>query len=141
MFKCIVFATDGSESSRKAQEYARELTRLHGAALYVVNVYHNISDLLGYKEQDAIASHRVFQSREFVDKVIRELAAGGVEAESEVLEGPAAEAILRVAEVRNADLIIVGARGRGSLKGLLLGSVTHKIIQYAKCPVLVVRDE
>ena len=47
---------------------------------------------------------------------------------------------MRVAEVRKAELIIVGARGRGRLKGLLLGSVTHKVIQHARCPVLVVRD-
>lgn len=140
MFRCIVFATDDSEHSRKAQRYARELAKQHGAALYVVNVYPNISDLLGYKEYDMLASRRIFLSQELLDKIIQELAEDGVKAEREVLEGPTAEAILRVAEVRNAELIILGARGRGSLKGLLLGSVTHKVIQHAKCPVLVVRE-
>lgn len=140
MFKCIIFATDGSEHSRRAQRYARELAEQHEATLYVVNVYPNISDLLGYKEYDMLASRRIFLSQELLDKVIQELAKDGVKAEREVLEGPTAEAILRVAEVRNAELIILGARGRGSLKGLLLGSVTHKVIQHAKCPVLVVRE-
>ena len=140
MFKCIVFATDGSENSCNAQRYALELAKQHGATLYVVNVYANISDLLGYKEYDTLASRRISLSRELLDKVIQELAEAGVKAEREVLEGPTAEAILRVAEVRKAELIILGARGRGSLKGLLLGSVTHKVIQHAKCPVLVVRE-
>ena len=140
MFQSIVFATDDSEHSRKAQRYARELAKQHGATLYVVNVYPNISDLLGYKEYDMLASRRIFLSQELLDKIIQELAEDGVKAEREVLEGPTAEAILRVADVRNAELIILGARGRGSLKGLLLGSVTHKVIQHARCPVLVVRE-
>ncbi len=140
MFQSIVFATDGSENSRKAQQYACELAKQYGAILYVVNVYPTTSDLLGYKEYDMLVSRRIALSRELLDKVIQELSADGVKTEHEVLEGPTAEAILRVAQVRNAELIILGARGRGSLTGLLLGSVTHKVIQHAKCPVLVVRD-
>lgn len=140
MFKCIVFATDGSEHSKKAQVYALEMAKRYEATLFVVNTYPNISDLLGYKEYDMLASRRIAISQDLVDKVLIELAAEGIHAEREVLEGPTAEAILRVAQVRNAELIIIGARGRGSLKGLLLGSVTHKVIQHAKCPVLVVRD-
>ena len=140
MFQSIVFATDGSEYSRKAQRYACELARQYGATLYVVNVYPNTSELLGYKEYDLLASRRISLSQELLDKVIQELSQEGVKTEREVLEGPTTEAILRVAEVRKAELIILGARGLGSLKGLLLGSVTHKVIQHARCPVLVVRD-
>lgn len=59
--------------------------------------------------------------------------------ETDVLEGPAAEAILRVAEVRKVDLIVMGTRGLGQLKGLLLGSQSQKVLAHAPCPVLLAR--
>ena len=140
MFKNIVYATDGSDHARQAMVYARDLAKSNNATLFVVHAYPSISDLLGYKEYDAIASRRIAHAQEIVGQVIRELKDAGIDLEQEVLEGPTAEAILRVADIRKADLIIVGARGRGSFKGLLLGSVSQKVIQHAPCPVLVVRN-
>ncbi len=63
----------------------------------------------------------------------------GIDVEPEVLEGPGPKAILNVAETRDADLIVVGSRGLGAVRGLLLGSVSERVIRLAKCPVLVVR--
>jgi nucleotide-binding universal stress UspA family protein len=59
--------------------------------------------------------------------------------EEDLLEGPAAEAILSAAAIRNADLIVMGSRGMGSLKGMVFGSVSTKVSHYAPCPVMVVR--
>jgi nucleotide-binding universal stress UspA family protein len=57
----------------------------------------------------------------------------------DVLEGPATDAILRAAEARKPDLIVIGARGLGTWQGLLLGSVSMAVTQRAECPVLVVK--
>ena len=57
---------------------------------------------------------------------------------AELLEGPEAEAILKAAEDLHADLILMGTRGFGAVKGLLIGSVSRKVIHYASCPVMVV---
>jgi nucleotide-binding universal stress UspA family protein len=62
---------------------------------------------------------------------------GGVE--TEVIEGPAAEAILRVQETRGSDLIIMGTRGQGRLAGLVMGSVSQKVLAHAQCPVMFVK--
>jgi nucleotide-binding universal stress UspA family protein len=59
-----------------------------------------------------------------------------VECDGEIVEGPAAEALLR--DAAGADLIVVGNRGQGELKSLLLGSVSQQVLHYASCPVLVV---
>jgi len=59
--------------------------------------------------------------------------------ETRVEPGDYAETILAVAEEIGADMIVVGSRGLGRLKGMLVGSVSQKIIQHARCSVLVVR--
>jgi nucleotide-binding universal stress UspA family protein len=57
----------------------------------------------------------------------------------EILGGPASEAILSVADVRKIELIIMGTRGLGSLRGLLIGSTSQKVLSHALCPVLLAR--
>ena len=63
----------------------------------------------------------------------------GISAETDVLEGPPAEALLNAAEAHEADLIVVGSRGFGQFKGLLLGSTSDHVVHYATIPVLVAR--
>jgi nucleotide-binding universal stress UspA family protein len=74
-----------------------------------------------------------------LEQAAHPLEEAGIRVIRELLEGPLAEAILNVAAVRDCDLIIMGARGLSDLQGLLVGSVSHKVIQHAHCPVLVVR--
>jgi len=139
MFECIVFATDGSEHAQKARDYARNLADLHKARIFVVHAYSSLSDLLGFKDYSEIATHRIANGKKILDEAAADFSAHGLTVETELLEGPTVEAILHVAEIRKAGLIILGARGLGTLKGLLLGSVSHKVLQHAPCPVLIVR--
>jgi nucleotide-binding universal stress UspA family protein len=62
----------------------------------------------------------------------------GGKVEVDLLEGPAAEAILSAAAIRNCDLIVMGSRGMGSLYELAFGSVSTKVSHYALCQVAVV---
>jgi nucleotide-binding universal stress UspA family protein len=79
--------------------------------------------------------------REIADRAKEELEDAGVDVETEVLQGPPAEAILRVSEGRQADLIVMGTRGRGDLTSLLVGSVSHRVLAHSGVPVMVVRGE
>ena len=78
-------------------------------------------------------------ARSVVEPVAQKLSAAGLDVVREVLEGPPADAILRVAEARQVDLIVVGSRGMGALAGALLGSVSLKVLSHATVPVLVVK--
>jgi len=76
---------------------------------------------------------------EMVDEIVDEIDASGPRGPRDSDGGPAggpAATILRAAE--SADLVVVGSRGRGGLKGLFLGSVSRQVVHHSPCPVLVV---
>jgi nucleotide-binding universal stress UspA family protein len=139
MFKQIVVAIDGSEHSHRALEYAKNLAECTGASLRLVHAFPHTSDLLGYEAYDHLVARRTSAGQAILDEAHEKLGETNLEVHKELLEGPEAEAILNVAEVRHANLIVMGTRGRSALENLLLGSVSSKVIQYAHCPVMVVR--
>ncbi|WP_027878053.1 universal stress protein [Meiothermus cerbereus] len=138
MFKNILLAFDGSEHAQKAALLAADLARQYRASLCLVHTYDSVPDYLG----EPFLQEAISKRTEAADRVVAQaLALLGEfpQLEIEVLEGPPAEAILRVAEIRKVDLIVMGTRGLGQLKGLLLGSQSQKVLTHAQCPVLLVR--
>ena len=139
MFKEIIVAVDGSDHSYKALEYAKGLAEQYGATLRLVHAFPHTSDLLGYDEYENLVARRESAGQLIIDKAQQMLDETKYPIKDELIEGPAAEAIISVAEVRRADLIVMGTHGRSALRGLLLGSVSQKVIHHAHCPVMVVR--
>ena len=138
MFQKILLAMDGSKHAMKALEYARDLALRDNAQVIVVHAFSWIpSDLEDERRDQAIASV-VAKGQRIADRAVEALRQAGLEVIVEVLEGPPANAILRVAKARQCDLIVMGSRGRGEAVSLLLGSVSHRVIAHANIPVLVV---
>jgi len=137
VFRSIVVGTDGSETADEAVRQAAELAALLGARAHVVCVYETTGD----DEQDGDGWAR--GSPEEVDATLARsaavFAAAGVEVDLYPQRGDPADSILDVAEERNADLIIVGNRGRTGAKRFLLGSVPNRISHHAPCAVLIIR--
>jgi nucleotide-binding universal stress UspA family protein len=77
-------------------------------------------------------------AREALDRARRILDEQEVEADEEILEGEAPEQIAELAKTRDAQVIVVGSRGLGAVKGALLGSVSSGVLHRADRPVLVV---
>jgi nucleotide-binding universal stress UspA family protein len=140
MFKTIVLGLDGSQYADHALPVARGLAVEDGATLEVVHVREIIAPLKGA----AGPPTRRVDEDEIEAKVRRqvdELRAAGIEARLHHitdLAGTPAQRIAEVAEETGADLILVGTRGRGLVVGLLLGSVTHRLLEVAPCSVLAV---
>ncbi len=137
MLERILLAVDASEHARKAVPAVVELARAGGGAVHAL-----------YVREPVVATARVVgdgpeEAEGLVDGVVEELKQAGVTAEGSVLTSTAgpARGILEQARDLDATLVVLGSRGLGTLGGLLLGSVAHKVLQLASCPVLVVRDE
>lgn len=138
MFNNILLAVDGSEYSHRAIEYAKSLTELYGANLWLVHVFSNTSDLLGYEDFEKLYAKRKSAGQAVLDSAKKVLGRPTFKVHEELLEGSEADAILSVAEKHQADLIVMGTRGFGAVKGLLVGSVSRKVIHLSNCPVMVV---
>ncbi len=137
MFKHILVAVDGSTYSQQALPTAIEVAKKFGSDVFVLHVSeHDRGRAVAYSlETPADATRLVGHAV----KVIRD---AGITAKGELRDmaaGHVAKAIIETATANHIDLIVMGSRGLSDVQGLLLGSVTHKVIQMANIPVLVDR--
>ena len=139
MFASIIVALDGSEQSLLALRHARAIAECFGSKLILVHAYPHTYDLRDSIEYNNLIALRVKEGQAIIETARKQLGRTSIEVEEDLLEGPAAEAILSSAAIRNSALIVMGSRGMGSLKGMVFGSVSTKISHYAPCPVMVVR--
>ncbi len=140
MFQKILVAVDDSPAAKKAVNYAEQLAKLTHAQILVVHAYPKIPDYLGEPNLSQTIARHLEKAEELVEPMIKQLQDAGIDVIPEILEGPPADAILRVADAREVDLIVMGARGLGSVASMLLGSVSQKVLAHAKCPVMIVRE-
>lgn len=136
-FQTIVLATDGSEYSAAAEAAALEMARRCGARLLVTRV------VLTNPEYEALVPDRVQEAekeaQKHIDKLVGQAKSEGVQAETILRQGtdPYHE-IVRVANEKHADVIVIGRRTRSDLARLMVGDSTAKVIGLATCSVLVV---
>ena len=106
MFNNILIAFDGSECSKNALTYAKNMAEQYNAALWLVHVFPHTSDLLGYTDYEKLFSRRKGAGQAVLDSIRDDLGETSFEVHEELLEGPEAEAILKVAADIQSDLII-----------------------------------
>jgi nucleotide-binding universal stress UspA family protein len=123
MFGSIVVGTDGSDTAAEAVRQAVELAKALGAELLVVSAFDGHSEDVAELLAGAAATAQ----------------AAGVPVQTLPRPGDPADAILDVAEERDADLIVVGNKGTSGAKRFLLGSVPNKVSHHAPCSVLIIR--
>jgi len=139
MFKKILLAIDGSRDAAEATRYAQELALRDDAQVFVVHVIPSVPMYLGDPWQQEAISQNAIEGEKITEPVARQLREAGVDVVVEMLEGSPADGILRVANVREPDLIVMGSRGHGDLTSLLLGSVSHRVLAHTRVPVMITK--
>jgi nucleotide-binding universal stress UspA family protein len=134
----ILAAHDGSEDADEAFETALDLAALCGARLQVVSVATPPEPPTRVETEAALES-ATRHYEEIFEGLRRRAAARQVDLETRILVGHAAEQILHLAEETAADLIVVGHRGRSSIRQWLFGSTSRRVVAHAACSVLVAR--
>jgi nucleotide-binding universal stress UspA family protein len=146
LYNKILVAVDGSEQAAKAALHGAELAVKLGADLILFHVvvptlpsYADISpDQLGCVQHD-IEGEFYKQGREILSRVKDELAAYKINISSEISVGHPADEIFKMAAKCKCDLLIMGSRGLGQIKGYLMGSVSNRVCRLVDCPVLIMR--
>ncbi|MHB8642228.1 MAG: universal stress protein [Gaiellaceae bacterium] len=136
----IVVGVDGSEGSQRALEFAVREAKQRGAGLRVVMTWEEPTMVFAGGFVPPVPSDAEYEkgAQQVLDRAL-EAANGqldGIHVEKLVRKGHAADVL--VDESENADLLVVGSRGLGGFKGMLLGSVSRQCTQHAHCPVTVV---
>jgi nucleotide-binding universal stress UspA family protein len=138
MFTSIVWATDGSGLAQKALPLVKDLARIDGARITIVHVVERVEGggAVGLPRR-ADESEVQANLREQAEELGQEGFTASLEIRGDVGARPAHE-IAAVARDVHADLIVAGSRGHTAIGGLLLGSVTTRLLHISPCPVLVV---
>ena len=139
MQKRFLIAIDGSPGAQEALRRGIALAREADAAVILAYVRHTPPAVLGAPFYQSALTKELGVGRAVLTAASREASAAGLEVETEILEGRPAERILDLSRSRDADLIVVGSRGRGAMTGALLGSVSESIVHRGDRPVLVVK--
>jgi nucleotide-binding universal stress UspA family protein len=152
--RCIVVTTDGSDGANRAVDFAADLAGKLSAELVLTHVIsastlasvgtdlaHSAADLRVPMRVENTSMSEVLTdaANDILAKAkARAEAKGARRVHAEIRAGQPAETILAVAKEHAADAIVLGKRGQGRLAGLLLGSVSQKVMTLASCPVIVI---
>ena len=139
MFKKVVWATDGSKVADQALPVARTLAADGGGELLAVHCEELMQPGKAVGRYPIHADERELKAK--IEQQVAELSAGGVPATLQITSasaGQSAEVIADVAREAQGDVIVVGTRGHTALGGLLLGSMTQRLLHITSRPVLAV---
>ncbi len=152
MIKRILVPYDGSKYSKKALSNASEIAAKFNATIFLLTAVDEheylhgvlLAELEGdYTVKDSIrklVKSEVMATKKMVSRLAKNCEKNGVKAHHHAMKGDPIEAILDYAKANKIDLIILGSQGlRGFSKLKALGSVSRKVSELAKCPVMIVR--
>ena len=148
MAKKILIPFDGSVHSKKAILFAADVAQQHDSELFLIHVVKDKDippEILEYIESEKIDGGIGKVSAKLISEGIMKAAQQQVQdmglkiAKSMVFRGDPAEEIIQFARNNDIDMIVIGSRGLGKIKGLLLGSVSGKVCQLAECTCVTVK--
>ncbi|NPA12822.1 MAG: universal stress protein [Aquificae bacterium] len=142
-FKKILVGYDGSEPSKKALEKAIQLAKLTNGELHIVGVVRPFEfaaiDYIPPEEIEEYEKEELSKEEKYLKEAKAIADQHNVKAYTKVMEGEPAEELMSYADEHNCDLIVVGHRGVGGFKRMILGTTAGNLVKYASQSVLVVK--
>jgi len=129
----IVVGVDGSEPARRALVWALAETRLRGGRCLLIHAFEYLPAATG---AGSVAAELASAAHDVLEQELSFARDSGLSVDGRVMALGAAQALLDAAQ--DAELLVVGSRGRGGLASALLGSVSTAVVHHATCPVVVV---
>ncbi|MBM7856134.1 nucleotide-binding universal stress UspA family protein [Desulfohalotomaculum tongense] len=144
MYNKILTPVDGSERSKKAAVHAADLAEKFGAQLTILHVvsslpsYYINSDRLS-SIQKTLLDEFIKEGQQVLTKIKWDLSKKDVDIKTSLVVGNPADEICKLAHQESFDLIVMGSRGLGEIKGYIMGSISNRVVRHARCPVLIYR--
>ncbi|HWJ04013.1 MAG TPA: universal stress protein [Verrucomicrobiae bacterium] len=144
MYKKILVPIDGSQQSDKAEAKALELAKLVGAQVTFVHVMVPPTQFVAFSGEGPLTIPQEFMDewkqmgQKLVDARVKNAAESTVKINGQLYMGNPPDKICQLAAEGGYDLIVIGSRGLGAIKGYLLGSVSDRVSHHAKCSVLII---
>ena len=146
MYRKILIATDGSDSSAKSSRHGIKLAKSLGSdvlVLYVINEMAISKVIVALIRKDFSEEDLRKTLKTSAEKIVREVCkmgeASGVLVEPLIKEGDPALRILDTARIEGVDLILMGSHGESGISSKLIGSVAQKVLNWSETPVMIVR--
>ncbi len=138
--RLVVVGVDGSRESEVALRFAADEAKLRGALLRIVCAWEpsasgNLGEAFAPTPDAFVQAEH--QAEDLLRTALQQLQGESLEIEAIAEEGGPAAILLE--QAAGAELLVVGSRGRGAAKRLLLGSVSHDLANHASCPLVIVR--
>ena len=135
----MLLATDGSEDAAQARDAAADLARRSGSELHLVHVWHDVPSPYAHA---FVKRELRRQGQEVIDTQVKKIEDAGVTVAAAHLRGGRThEEIIDLSEELGVGLLVLGSRGHGAVRRILLGSHSEAIVHHARVPVLVLRGE
>ncbi len=145
-FKEILVPADGSDNGLRALHHAVGLAKLSGGTILICHVANIVSVISGFDQipsgagyvTEQMATDMEDKGKEILESMVKSVPPE-VPVKTIFEVGSPGPTLAMVAEKNNADLIVMGSRGLGPIKGIFMGSVSSYIVSHATCPVLIVK--
>lgn len=138
-WKNILLATDGSDCSETAAAQALEIAKTHGRELKVAFVVDTMGDI--FVDAPGMADNMMDKAKDAFNSIEGKAKIIDVNVETFMVEGEPHKEIVNLANHLKSDVICMGSHGRTGLSRWIMGSVTEKVLESAKCSVLVVKPK
>ena len=138
-YKKVLVPVDGSDNARLACDHAIAIARSANLELVLLHCYGELPATIGGDARDEIIAEAEAEGNALLAPFKKKCDENGVSCKPVVHNGSASRTIVHVAQEQGCDLIVMGSRGLSDFSGMVMGSVSHRVLQHATMPVLIVR--